>query len=470
MMRSWRTGASASGDRRSRVAIAVACLVVALFVPRPGWSDDDTYDVPSGPPQIVSTPITDDTAPPPPTTVVKNGSGTLILDAVNSYTGGTIINDGTLAIGPSGSITTSSGVDLTATGTVFDISTGGYQTIADLSGVSGSTVALGGYTLTVGTANSTIFAGAIADGGIGGGTGGALVKQGSGTLTLTGANTYTGATTINDGTLAIGAGGSIASSSGINLAGADTAFDISTAGNQTIRNLTGVSSSTVSLGGNTLTVGTADSTDFAGTIADGGIGGGTGGSLVKQGSGTLTLSGSNTYTGLTTINAGTLALSGDGSIASSSGVNLAASGTTFDISGSTGATTILSLIGVSGSTVSLGNNALFIEPTGTSTFAGSIAGTSSSELVFEGTGTQILSGASTLSGDVFIESGMLSMGAGGSIASASAVFVGSGTVFDISNAGNQTIQNLDGATGAMVTLGANKLTVSESSGSTIYSG
>ena len=366
MMRSWRTGASASGDRRGRIAIAAACLVVALLVPRPGRAGDDTYDVAPGLTRNVDTPITDDTAPPPPTTVVKTDGGTLILNAANSYTGGTLIEGGTLAIGP---------------------------------------------------------------------------------------------------------GGSIVSSSGVNLAGVATTFDISTGGNQTIQDLTGVSSSTVSLGANTLTAGTTDSTDFAGTIADGGSGGGTGSSLIKQGSGTLTLSGSNTYTGSTTINAGTLALSGDGSIASSSGVNLAASGATFDISGSTGFVTILGLSGVSGSTVNLGNVALFVGPTGTSTFAGAIAGGSSSALVFEGSGTQILSGASTLSGDIFIDSGTLSMGAGGSIASAGEVFVNSNAVFDISSAGNQTIQNLAGGTGAVVTLGANTLTVSEiSATSSTYSG
>jgi fibronectin-binding autotransporter adhesin len=469
MMRSWRTGASASGERRGRIAIAAACLVGALFVPQPGWSGDQPYNVPAGTTVTVSTPITDATAPPPPTTVEKNEGGALILDAVNTYTGGTLVNGGTLAIGPGGSITTSSGVELTAAGTVFDISTGGSQTIADLSAVAGSTVALGANMLTVGTANSTVLAGVIADGGIGGGAGGSLVKQGIGTLTLTGANTYTGTTTINNGTLALGAGGSIASSSVVDLSTFDATFDISAAGNQTIKDLSGASG-TVALGGNTLTVGTADSTDFAGSITDGGVGGGAGGSLVKQGSGTLSLSGFSTYTGATTITAGTLALTGDGSISSSSGVNLAASGTTFDISGLAGFATILGLSGVSGSTVNLGNSLLFIEPTGTSTFAGSITGGSSSELIFEGTGTQILSGANTMSGPVFIDSGALSMGAGGSIASASEIFVESGAVFDISNGGNQTIQNLGGETGANVTLGANTLTVSESSGSSTYSG
>ena len=66
------------------------------------------------------------------------------------------------------------------------------------------------------------------------------------------------------------------------------------------------------LGANQLTVGSNNlSTTVTGVIADGGSGGGTGGSLVKVGTGVLALAGSNTYTGGTTITAGTLQL-GDG--------------------------------------------------------------------------------------------------------------------------------------------------------------
>ena len=65
------------------------------------------------------------------------------------------------------------------------------------------------------------------------------------------------------------------------------------------------------LGGKQLTVGSNNlSTTVSGTISDGGASGETGGSLVKVGTGTLTLSGANSYTGLTTISQGAINLTG----------------------------------------------------------------------------------------------------------------------------------------------------------------
>ncbi len=97
---------------------------------------------------------------------------------------------------------------------------------------------------------------------------------------LSGVNTYGGATTIGaDATLALVDDGSIALSSGVVLAGTGAKLDISGAnGGRVIKNLAGVTGTTVRLGDNSLTAGTADSTAFAGVIdAFGGNGG-----FVKQ--------------------------------------------------------------------------------------------------------------------------------------------------------------------------------------------
>ena len=206
-------------------------------------------------------------------------NGALNLTAVNTYTGDTVINSGTLAVGGTGSIASSAAVINNGT---FDISltTAGYS-IANLQG-SGN-IALGAQTLTV-TASTTI-SGVIADGGVGGGTSGNLVA-GGGTLTLSGVNTYTGTTSIGSGaTLALSGTGSIANSSGVIDNGT---FDISQVPGAAITTLSG--SGHVNLGAELLAV-TAGSTTFSGVIADGGIGGGTAGMLAVIG-GTQTLSGS----------------------------------------------------------------------------------------------------------------------------------------------------------------------------------
>jgi autotransporter-associated beta strand protein len=77
------------------------------------------------------------------------------------------------------------------------------------------------------------------------------------------------------------------------------------AGSVTIGSIEGTGN--VFLGANDLTVGSNNlSTTFSGVIQDDGAGGGTGGSLTKIGSGTLDLTGANTYTGGTTVSSGTL--------------------------------------------------------------------------------------------------------------------------------------------------------------------
>ena len=234
-------------------------------------------------------------------------AGTTILTGANTYSGGTNLVAGTLRVGNSSALGT--GNLAMAAGTTLQFAA------ANLS--LANTVSMTGDPIFDTMGNNATLGGVIS------GAGATLEKNGAGTLTLTAINTYTGPTNINAGTLAIGGGGSIAASSGVNLTAGGSAFDISAGGNQTIGDLSGVAGSAVTLGGNTLTAGTANSSTFAGTIS-----GGTG-ALTKQGTGTLTLTGANSYSGGTNLIAGTLAVGnnsalGTGALAMAAGTTLQA--------------------------------------------------------------------------------------------------------------------------------------------------
>ena len=115
----------------------------------------------------------------------------------------------------------------------------------------------------------------------------AIIKVGVGTLTLGGVNTYTGNTTISNGTILVSGSGQ--------LGGGTYA-------------------------GNVTNYGTFNYSSSAGQTLSGIVSGT--GALVQNGSGQLTLSGANTYTGNTTVNAGTLEIA-NADIATNSTVTVA---------------------------------------------------------------------------------------------------------------------------------------------------
>ncbi|ECN0992904.1 fibronectin-binding autotransporter adhesin ShdA [Salmonella enterica subsp. enterica serovar Infantis] len=217
--------------------------------------------------------------------IVKSGNDELIVTGANNYSGGTTISGGTL---------TADHADSLGSG---DIDNSGVLQVGE------------------GELENTLFGS------------GSLVKTGTGELTLSGDNTYSGGTTISDGTLtadhADSLGTGAVANSGVLQVGEGELENTLSGSGSLVKTGTGeltLSGDNTYSGGTTITGGTlmADHADSLGTgaIANSGVlqvGEGElenmlsgSGSLVKTGTGELTLSGDNSYSGATTITDGTL--------------------------------------------------------------------------------------------------------------------------------------------------------------------
>ncbi|WP_425104885.1 autotransporter domain-containing protein [Ancylobacter sp.] len=351
------------------------------------------------------------------------GGSVLTLSGANTYTGNTNVgSETTLALTGTGSLSATGTVDLAApyltiAGGVLDISgvTTGGVTVGGLTG--GGNVLLGANTLTVdvGSAYSfpgDLFSGIIADHGSSPGEGGGLVKQGVGLFILSGASTYKGSTTISAGTLALFGNGSLDAKSAISIA-SGAILDISGLSTQglSVEGLAG--SGAVMLGSRTLTLSTTADSLLAVSVADGGRYGGTGGSVVKQGSGTLTLTGTNTFSGGLSVNGGAVQVAADANLGATSG-SVALDGGTLAITAGFLSNRSVSL-GSAGGTLNVAGGQTF-------TLGGVLSGVGG--LSMTGAGTVALTGTSTYTGATTINAGTLGL-YGGSLASPS-VTVASG--------------------------------------------
>ena len=332
--------------------------------------------------------------------ITKTGAGTLILSGTNTYSGGTTISAGTLSIGSDTNI--GSGTNTIGNkGTLLLSGNGTYTNDWTLSG-AGSAIA---------TDNNNTLSGVLS------GNGG-LTKTGTGTLTLTGNNAYTGSTTISDGTLK----GNIAS--GTDLSIADSAiYD----GDNKARSVGGLNGAGKILNTNGLTV---QSGDFAGIIDNSNT------SLLKNGAGTLTLTGNNAYTGSTTISEGTL----KGNIASGTDLSIV-DNATYD-----GDNKARSVGGLNGGGNILNTDGLTVQ---SGTFGG-VIGNSNTSLIKTGAGTLTLTGTNAYTGSTTISEGTLK----GNTASGTDLSIAASTTFDGDNKarsvgdlnGDGNILNTDGLT------------------------
>ncbi len=335
-------------------------------------------------------------------TLVHNGSGTLTLTGTNIYSGGTVLGPDSLVITNGHALGTG---PVTFTGNATFIA-GGNMTVAN------SVAVQSGATGILDTTGTTTLSGAISGAG-------ALAKVDSGTLVLGDANTFSGRTTIDQGTLVIGNSAALQSSGVIIGTGGVLQIDVQSGAAALIQELSG--SGSVVLGGNSqsLVVGGDNvNTTFSGTIS------GTG-SLVKAGTGSLDLTGSNTWIGGTILDPGILAIQSDAALgavpAPSPSANI-----TFHNNSTLQTRGSFALNAARNISIAASTTGSFDAYGGTFTIGGLISG--SGALAVVGSGALVLTNTESYAGGTIVGSGTLQLGNGGTSGSVTGSILDNGLV------------------------------------------
>ena len=234
------------------------------------------------------------------TSFVKGGTGRVVLSGANSYSGLTNLTNGVLSVSNISDGGVSSGIGASSAASSNLVLEGGTLQYTGASATTdrGFTLVNGGVTRTIEVTNSAAnltFSGLVTSPDDAG-----FTKSGAGTLTLGNvANDYIGVTTVSGGTLAIDTltDGGVASN--IGMASSDPANIVLEGGTLSYLGVTTSSDRGMTFGAGGGGVGVSDA---AASLTLSGILTGT--ALRKEGNGTLILSGANTFTNGTKINAG----------------------------------------------------------------------------------------------------------------------------------------------------------------------
>ena len=395
-------------------------------------------------------------------TLTKDGTGTFTLSAANTYTGLTTVSAGTLVYGINDALSTGA---VRVNGGTLDI-----QSFTDTVGAV--TLTTGNITGTTGvlSATSLTFNGTgTASANLGGNS--TVTKSGAGTTTiLSGNNTFSRNVTVSSGILSIRSstalgttanGTTVANGAALEMqnditVGAETltlnGMGVasggalrSVSGNNTYQGniiLTGASRINSDSGTLTLSTGTLTGA-FGLTVGGGGnttisrvIGTGTG-TLTKDGAGTLTLSGNNTYTGTTTVSGGKLLINGttatsalnitSGNLTLGSASRLVGASPTVSVSAgaflaTAGVESIRALSGAG--SVNLGGTLTVNVTSGNSTFAGLLSGAGG--LNKTGTALLTLTSNNTYAGGTTVAAGELHVSASSGLGSGNVTLNGTG--------------------------------------------
>ncbi len=324
------------------------------------------------------------------------------------------ITGATVALGSDNTL----GYDYSLNGAIFSGSGGGTRVVA-----SGSKLILTGAS-TVNLKDAAIGATAnmnVTFGGVVSGAGGLTVDatgSGAGTLVLGGANTYTGVTTLKAGTLSvasIGVGGVASGNLGsASNAAANLVFD-----GGTLKYTGATASSDRGFTINAGKIGIFDISEATTTLTISGASVNSIGALTKSGAGTLILSGTNGYTGATTVSAGTLSYGVSDALSSG---DVTVSGGTLDLVSYTDTVGAFAM-----SSGSVNGTTGKLTATSYALSGGTLNGNLGLGTINVRTGTTTLNGtADSLA--VNVNSGTLSLGASDRLANGAAVTVAGGTL------------------------------------------
>lgn len=446
--------------------------------------------------------------------LMKNGPGTLALlsGSTNTFTGTTLVNDGTLFfnkntnavngdvvignnVGAASSAVLSYGISHqipdTARVTVnsdgfLNLNTGERQETIGTLEMNGGLVStalgtgalavsavqsnanaatamitgqldLGGVTRTFNVANGTaasdleISANILTSGGV--------IKTGAGTLRLTGTSLFTGGLAMNAGTVSVPDVADLLVASPIG--GGNLSFNGGTLSYTGAADDSTDRSIVLNAGGGTFNIPT-----FPPTLTLAGVISGPGG-LTKTGTGALRLTGTNTFTGAVTINQSFI----DVPTLTNSGVNgPLGAGTTITLNSGTvtvpgfgpSSTDRSFVIGPLGGTIGPGN--------GTIVLSGAISGAGTLSTTGAASATLVLTGTNTFGGDLFISPGTVRIANGAAVPDSAEVTLQNGSIFDLNNS-VETVGSLRSlSTGSQVRLGTGTLTIGADNSSTSFDG
>ena len=321
----------------------------------------------------------------------KTGNGTLQFLAPMTYSGGTVIDAGTLQLS-----TVSRDAKTGLTGTTSSLTPKTLTFVEPVAStfivgqtLNGTNIAAGAKIIDILNDYQVVMSASAS-------ATGSAANIASGNLSLTGrlagnVTINSGGTLLVDGNTTFSSGSSIAINSGgfLRLGANGTAGSIGT--NSSLSN----NGTIVFQRSNTLTQGT----DFGSGISGNGT-------LLQAGSGTTILAGTNSFNGTVSVQSGSLVLSGANAVGSSASLvigNIA--GATLSVNASQTAGTLSGGGAVGGSVVLASGQTLTLASSSNSTFDGQIQG--AGNLAKAGSGTLTLAGANTNNGTISISAGTL---------------------------------------------------------------